>query len=93
MMKRVLGAAGVGVLISGLGALTACGGPSDEENTKTGAAALQSANVSIDLFDANALPEPAKTGFDRHRGGSFPLANALPPMAKAEDYVDFLMRG
>lgn len=47
----------------------------------------------VDLFDANALPEPAKTGFLRHRGGNFPLANALPPMAKAEDYVAFLMRG
>jgi hypothetical protein len=54
MMKRVLGAAGVGVLVSCLGALAACGSPSaDEENAKSGAAALQSANVSIDLFDAN----------------------------------------
>jgi hypothetical protein len=54
MMKRVLGAAGVGVLVSCLGALAACGTPSaDEENAKSGAAALKSANVSIDIFDAN----------------------------------------
>src|SRR3954465_10260619 len=54
MMKRVLGAAGVGLLVSSLGALSiACGSPSEEENTKSGTAALQSANVSIDIFDAN----------------------------------------
>src|SRR3954462_9261112 len=52
MMKRVVGAAALGVLVSSLGALAACGTPSDEENTKTGAAALESANVSLDLFDA-----------------------------------------
>ncbi|MEA2749602.1 MAG: hypothetical protein QOI41_3745, partial [Myxococcales bacterium] len=53
MMKRVLGAAGVSVLVSCLGALAACGSPSSDENTQSGAAALQSANVAIDLFDAN----------------------------------------
>ena len=47
----------------------------------------------IDLFDANALPEPARTGFDRHRGRNFPTVDAPPPMAKADDYVSFLMRG
>ena len=54
MMKRVLGAAGVGVLVSCLGALAACGSPSsDEENASRRTAALESANVTIDLFDAN----------------------------------------
>jgi hypothetical protein len=47
----------------------------------------------VDLFDANALPEPAKTGFHRYRGGNFPAANAPAQMAQAEDYVSFLMRG
>jgi hypothetical protein len=54
MKKQVLAAAGVGVLVSCLGALVACGSPSaEEENAKSAAAALQSANVAIDLFDAN----------------------------------------
>ncbi len=47
----------------------------------------------VDLFDANALPEPAKTGFCRHRGGNFPVTEAPAQMARAEDYVAFLMRG
>ena len=47
----------------------------------------------VDLFDANALPEPARTGFDRHRGRNFPTAEAPTQTAKAEDYVSFLMRG
>jgi hypothetical protein len=54
MMKRVLGAAGVGVLVSCLGAVAACGtSSSDEENAQSAKAALESANVAIDLFDAN----------------------------------------
>jgi len=54
------------------------------------------ASVKIDgveLFDANALREPAKTGFNRYRGANFPTTQAPAPMAKAEDYVAFLMRG
>lgn len=47
----------------------------------------------VDMFDANALAEPAKTGFSRFRGGSFPVASAPAQMAKADDYVAFLMRG
>ena len=47
----------------------------------------------VDQFDANALPEPAKTGFQRYRGVNFPTTNAPGQMAKAEDYVAFLMRG
>jgi len=57
MMKRVLGAAGAFVLVSCLGAFAAttvaCGSSSSDENAQSGAAALQSANVAIDLFDAN----------------------------------------
>ena len=53
MMKRVLGAAGVGVLVSCVGALAACGSSSEEDTTKSGAAALTSANVGIELHDAN----------------------------------------
>jgi hypothetical protein len=47
----------------------------------------------VDQFDANALPEPAKTGFARHRGQNFPATCAPAQMAKAQDYVAFLMRG
>lgn len=47
----------------------------------------------IELFDANALPEPAKTGFRRHRGANFPATQGPAQMARAEDYVAFLMRG
>ena len=54
MMKRVLAAAGLGVLVSSLGAMVACSSPSsDDENAKSATAALESANVAIDLFDAN----------------------------------------
>jgi hypothetical protein len=54
MKKQVLASAGVGVLVSCLGALVACGGPSsEEENARSAAAALESANVAIELHDAN----------------------------------------
>ena len=35
----------------------------------------------------------AKTGFARHRGQNFQATSAPAQMAKAEDYVAFLMRG
>lgn len=47
----------------------------------------------VDTFDVNALPEPAKTGFRRHRGANFPSTQEPSQTAKAEDYVAFLMRG
>lgn len=45
----------------------------------------------IDKFDVNALAEPAKTGFQRFMG-SYAM-NAPQTLAKADDYVRFLMRG
>jgi len=45
----------------------------------------------VDKFDVNALAEPAKTGFQRFMG-SYAM-NAPQTLAKAEDYVRFLMRG
>lgn len=45
----------------------------------------------VEQFDVNALTEPAKTGFLRFKG-SYAMT-APEPMAKAEDYVRFLMRG
>lgn len=45
----------------------------------------------VDKFDVNALTEPARTGFLRYKGA---YAMSSPePMAKAEDYVRFLMQG
>ena len=44
-------------------------------------------------FHVDSLEEPARTGFQRYRGMNFPTAEAPEPMAKAEDYVRFLMRG
>jgi hypothetical protein len=45
----------------------------------------------VDQFDINALAEPAKTGFLRFMG-TYGRAT-VEPMARAEDYVRFLMRG
>lgn len=47
----------------------------------------------VHVFDANALPEPAKTGFHRYRGGNFPASRAPASMAKAADYEQFLKKG
>lgn len=45
----------------------------------------------VEMFDVSALDEPARTGFLRYKGA---YAMKTPePMAKAEDYVRFLMRG
>jgi hypothetical protein len=40
-------------------------------------------------FDLRSLPEPARTGFTRHRANQLPLAKP-EPLPKAEDYVAFL---
>lgn len=45
----------------------------------------------VDRFDIEALTEPAKTGFRRYLAEQFP-AQAAPVLARAEDYVTFLMR-
>jgi hypothetical protein len=45
------------------------------------------------MFDANGLPEPGKTGFNRYRGANFPTNTPPSQMAKAADYVTFLMKG
>lgn len=45
-----------------------------------------------EVFDLQALDEPARTGFSRHRANSIPLAKP-EPMPKAQDYANFLMRG
>ena len=43
-------------------------------------------------FDLQSLSEPARTGFIRHRANQVPLAKP-EPMPKAQDYVDFILRG
>ena len=48
--KRVLGAAGVAVLVSSLGVLAACGS-SDEDKLGASAQAISNANVSLILHD------------------------------------------
>lgn len=51
-------------------------------------------NVGEDqMFDANGLPEPAKTGFSRFRGANLPTTKGPDSMAKAVDYKAFLDRG
>lgn len=45
-----------------------------------------------DVFDLQALAEPARTGFTRHRANNVPLAKP-EQMPKAQDYANFLMRG
>lgn len=47
----------------------------------------------VDRFYVEALTEPARTGFERYRGANFPTMQAPEPLAKAQDYVSFLMRG
>ena len=47
----------------------------------------------VDRFHVEALAEPAKTGFERFRGANFPTNEAPESLAKAQDYVSFLMRG
>lgn len=47
----------------------------------------------VDRFDVEALAEPAKTGFARYRGSNFPSTAAPDPLAKAQDYANFLMEG
>ncbi len=42
-------------------------------------------------FDIQALAEPARTGFTRHRAMMAPLAKP-EQMPKAQDYVDFLLK-
>ncbi|RKJ94542.1 hypothetical protein [Alicycliphilus denitrificans] len=46
-----------------------------------------------DRFHVEALAEPAKTGFARYSGINFPSTVAPDPLAKAQDYVNFLMQG
>ena len=45
----------------------------------------------VERFDIQALAEPARTGFQRHRAQVAPLATP-EPMPKAQDYVDFLLK-
>lgn len=47
----------------------------------------------VDMFDANGLPEPARTGFRRYRGANFPTAKGPEAMAKASEYEKFLHKG
>jgi hypothetical protein len=54
------------------------------------------ATIQVDkvhVFDANSLPEPARTGFKRFRGANFPTTKGPEPMAKASEYEAFLHRG
>lgn len=46
----------------------------------------------VDRIHVDALREPARTGFERYRA-VHPRAAAPEPMALAEDYVRFLMKG
>lgn len=46
----------------------------------------------VDLFDVEGLAEPARTGFRRFQMQRDPLAD-LQALAKAQDYVTFLMEG
>ena len=45
------------------------------------------------MFDTHALPEPAKTGFNRYRSMGHTFEAPLPPMASADDYAAFLTKG
>jgi hypothetical protein len=45
-----------------------------------------------DRFDIQALAEPARTGFIRHRAMCLPLAQP-EPLPLAQDYVNFLLKG
>lgn len=45
------------------------------------------------MFDVNALPEPARTGFNRYRSWKAPAEVSLPPMASADEYAMFLSKG
>lgn len=47
----------------------------------------------VDQFPVDALAEPARTGFQRYRGDNSLVKTPLAPLAKAEDYVKFLMKG
>lgn len=46
----------------------------------------------VEVFDLQALAEPARTGFTRHRANSVPLAKP-EQMPKSQDYTNFLMQG
>lgn len=46
----------------------------------------------VDRFDIAALTEPAKSGFERYMALSG-KPDASNPLVRAEDYVEFLMRG
>lgn len=46
-----------------------------------------------DRFHVQALQEPARTGFERYRATSLPAVAVAEPLARAQDYVDFLMQG
>lgn len=54
ILNRVLGAAGVAILVSSLGVLAACGDAA-EENTGSGQQAVTNANVAITLYDENGV--------------------------------------
>lgn len=46
----------------------------------------------VERFDLQALADPARTAFTRHRANQIPLAKP-EPMPKAQDYADFLTKG
>lgn len=47
----------------------------------------------VEWFDANSLPEPAKTGFMRRQGLNSAEGTQASQLAKLDDYAFFLMRG
>ena len=73
-----------------------CWGYFDQEGLGERPALVLPATIVVDkvhVFDAKSLPEPARTGFLRYRGGNFPTAKAPESMAKADDYALFLKQG
>ena len=62
--KRILGAAGVGLLVASVGALAACSGSdkSSEGTPEAAKAALTNANVSITMLDAKGVELGRGTG-------------------------------
>lgn len=46
-----------------------------------------------EVFDAESLREPARTGFLRYRGINYPMAAAPDPLVPGQVYADFLSRG
>src|SRR5579871_1900484 len=53
MLKRILGFAGAGVLVGSIGLMAACGSSPNDGNVVSAKQALQSANVTITVHDAN----------------------------------------